>query len=272
MFRPSKVLAKIRAGQVARVCNLPNFLPFFPRMAAHFGYDAVWVDGEHRPFDVKEAQSLIAYHHLADIDCLWRPPTFEKGALYRLLEDGASGLMIPHVSTPEKAQALVQAVKFPPLGDRGLDGSGLDGDFYVNMSSSYPKDANRETYLVVQIETPQALENVDEIAATPGVDVLFLGPGDMSLRLNCSPSVNDPEMKEAQKKVAAAAKKHGKAWGRPVGTAADVKTIVDLGAQLVVLGGAFLAIYDHLAQCGGQLEELLGSSPASAAPLTGKTY
>ena len=65
MFRRSKVLAKLRAGQVARVCNLPNYLPFFPRMAAHFGYDAVWVDNEHRPFDVKDAQSLIAYHHLA---------------------------------------------------------------------------------------------------------------------------------------------------------------------------------------------------------------
>ncbi len=248
MFRPSKVLAKLRAGQVARVCNLPNFLPFFPRMAAHFGYDAVWVDGEHRPFDVKEAQTLIAYHHLADIDCLWRP------------------------STVEKAQALVQATKFPPLGDRGLDGSGLDGDFYVNLPASYPQDANKETYLVVQIETPQALENVDAIAATPGVEVLFLGPGDMSLRLNCSPSVNDPEMMAAQKKVAAAAKKHGKAWGRPVGKPEDARTIIDLGAQLVSYGGAFLAIYDHLAQCGAQFDEILGAAPATGTGLSGKTY
>lgn len=272
MFRPSKVLAKLRAGQVARVCNLPNFLPFFPRMAAQFGYDAVWVDGEHRPFDAKEAQTLIAYHHLAGIDCLWRPSTVEKGQLYRLLEDGAAGLMIPHVSTMEKAQALVQATKFPPLGDRGLDGSGLDGDFYVNLPASYPQDANRETYLVVQIETPQALENVDAIAATPGVEVLFLGPGDMSLRLNCSPSVNDPEMMAAQKKVAAAAKKHGKAWGRPVGRPEDAKTIIDLGAQLVSYGGAFLAIYDHLAQCGAQFDEILGAAPATATGPSGKTY
>ena len=110
------------------------------------------------------------------------------------------------------------------------------------------------------------------IAATPGVDVLFLGPGDMSLRLNCSASVNDPDMMEAQRKIAAAAKKHGKAWGRPVGTQQDAKTIVDMGAQLVVLGGAFLAIYDHLAQCGGQLDEILGASPAGSGALTGKTY
>jgi len=258
-MRHSKVLAKIRAGKVARVCNFANFLPFVPRLAASAGYDGIWVDGEHRPFDVREAQSLIAYHHLADIDCMWRPPTTEKGLLYRLLEDGASGLMIPHVSTVEKAQQLVQATKFPPLGDRGLDGSGLDGDFYVNLPPTYPQDANRETFLVVQIETPLALENVEAIAAVPGVDVLFLGPGDMSLRLGCSPSVNDPQMMAAQKKVAAAAKKHGKAWGRPAGTAADAKVIVELGAQLVAYGSIHWAIVRHLKECQADFDQMLGT-------------
>ena len=258
-MRRSKVLAKIRAGKVARVCSLTHFLPFFPKMAAHFQFDGVWVDGEHRPFDPREAQTLMAYHHLADVDCLWRPPTLEKTLLYRFLEDGAAGLMIPHVSTPEKAQQLVQAVKFPPLGDRGLDGSGLDGNFYLNLPATYPQDANRETFLVVQIETPQALENVEAIAAVPGVDVLFLGPGDMSLRLGCSPAVNDPKMMDAQKRIAAAAKKHGKAWGRPVGTAEDAKVIIDLGAQLVAFGSMHWAIFRHLQACQDDFNKLLGT-------------
>jgi len=257
-MRSSKVLAKIRAGQVARICSLTHFLQFFPRLAAECRYDGIWVDNEHRAFEPREAQSLIAYHHLADIDCLWRPHTTEKGALYRLLEDGASGLMIPHVSTVERAQQLVQATKFPPLGDRGLDGSGLDGDFYVNLPASYPQDANRETFLVVQIETPQALENVEAIAAVPGVDMLFLGPGDMSLRLGCSPGVNDPQMMDAQEKIAAAAKKHGKAWGRPVGSAEDAKVIIDLGAQLVVLGSMHRALVQHLGESAEQFDAALG--------------
>ena len=256
-MRRSKVLAKLRAGKVARICSVTNYLPFFPAMAAHFGYDGVWVDGEHRPFDTREAQALIAFHHLADIDCMWRPPTLEKTLLYRLLEDGAAGLLIPHVSTPDRAQQLVQAVKFPPLGDRGLDGSGLDGNFYINLPATYPQDANRETFLAVQIETPQALENVEAIAAVPGVDVIFLGPGDLSLRMNCAPAVNDPQMMAAQKTIAAAARKHGKAWGRPVGTVEDAKTIVDLGAQLVVYGSAYWAISRHLQQCQAQLDKLL---------------
>lgn len=257
-MRRSKVLAKLRAGKVARICSVTNYLPFFPKMAAHFGYDGIWVDGEHRPFDAREAQAFIAFHHLADIDCMWRPPTLEKTLLYRLLEDGAAGLMIPHVSTPEKARQLVQAVKFPPLGDRGLDGSGLDGDFYINLPTTYSQDANRETFLAVQIETPQALDNVEAIAAVPGVDVIFLGPGDLSLRMNCTPAVNDPQMMAAQMKIAAAAKKHGKAWGRPVGAVEDAKTIVDLGAQLVVYGSTHWAIFRHLEQCQLQLDKLLG--------------
>jgi 4-hydroxy-2-oxoheptanedioate aldolase len=259
-MRRSKVLAKIRAGKVARVCSTAYFLPFFPKVAAHAGFDGVWVDNEHRPFDPREVQALLAFHHLADIDCLWRPPTLEKTALYRLLEDGAAGLMIPHVSTVERARALVEATKFPPLGDRGLDGSGLDGDFFINLPATYPADANRETFLVVQIETPQALENVDAIAAVPGVDVLFLGPGDLSLRLGCSPSVNDPKTMAAQEKIAAAAKRHGKVWGRPVGTPDDAKVILGQGAQLVVMGSPFFAILRHLRETGAQFDALLGEN------------
>lgn len=257
-MRRSKVLAKIRAGKVARVCSTGYFMPFFPKMAAHHGYDGVWVDGEHRPFDPREAQCFLAHHHLADIDCIWRPPTLEKTALYRLLEDGAAGLMIPHVSTVERARALVEATKFPPLGDRGLDGSSVDGNFYVDLPPTYPADANRETFLVVQIETPLALENVDAIAALPGVDVLFVGPGDLSLRLNCSPAVTDPKIMAAQEKVAAAARKHGKAWGRPVGTPEDAKRIIDMGAQFVAMGSPFIAILRHLEESAAQFDEVLG--------------
>ena len=75
-----------------------------------------------------QVQALLAYSHTFDIDVLVRPPTREKVALYRYLEDGAAGLLIPHVSTPEKAEELATAVKFPPLGERGIDNGGLDAD------------------------------------------------------------------------------------------------------------------------------------------------
>ncbi len=272
MFRPSKILAKLRAGKVARVCCTGSPLAMFPALAAHFHYDGIWVDGEHRVWDPREVETMIARHHAADIDCLWRPPTKEKSALYRLLEDGAAGLMIPHVGTADEARALVQAVKFPPLGDRGFCGGGRDAQFWVGAPKDYLAQANRETFLTVQIETPQSVENVDAIAAVPGVDVLFLGPGDMSLRLGCTPEVNDPQMMVVQQTIAAAARKHGKAWGRPVGSAEAARTIIDLGAQLVVLGSEFGALHKHLSECADQFDALLNEVSGAPGIRAGKTY
>ncbi len=244
-------------------------------MAAHFHYDGVWVDAEHRAWEAREVDAMIGRHHAADIDCLWRPPTKEKNALYRLLEDGATGLMIPHVSTPEHARALVQAVKFPPLGDRGFDGAGRDTAFWFGAPKDYVAQANRETFLVVQIETQEALDHVDAIAAVPGVDILFIGPGDISLRLGCTPGVSDPLMLEAQKKVAAATRQHGKAWGRPAGTAGEARVLIELGAQLVSMGGEFGALHRQFSECSAHFDEVLGEVSGAPAPsplATGKTY
>lgn len=226
-------------------------------MAAAFRYDGIWVDAEHRVWDPGETAAMLALHHLADIDGLWRPANTEKACLYRLLEDGATGLMIPHVSTPQRAQELVQAVRFPPLGDRGLDGTGVDADFGVGGCPDYTDHVNRETFLVVQIETPQALDNVEAIAAVPGLNVLFLGPGDLSLRLGCSPAVDDPVMLDAQRRIAAAARQHGLAWGRPVGNAEDARAVIDLGGQLVAFGNDYWAIHQHLGHCAAQLDTIL---------------
>lgn len=262
-MRHSKVLAKIRAGQVARICCTGSPIAFFAAIAAHLRYDGIWMDAEHRVWDPREVETAIGRHHAADIDCIWRPPTKEKNALYRLLEDGATGLMIPHVGSAENARALVNAMKFPPLGDRGFCGGGRDASYWIGKPADYIEQANRETFLVAQIETPQALENVDAIAAVPGVDVLFLGPGDMSIRLGCTPGVNDPAMMESQQKIAAAARRHGKAWGRPVGSAADAKTIIEMGAQFVVHGSEFGALHQHLSQCAAEFDEVLGLHAAT---------
>lgn len=272
-MRRSKILAKIRAGKVARIFSIGSPLGMAPAMAAHFHYDGVWVDAEHRAWEAREADAMIGRHHAADIDCLWRPPTKEKNALYRLLEDGATGLMIPHVSTPEQARLLVQAMKFPPLGDRGFDGAGRDASFWVGAPKDYVAQANRETFLVVQIETQEALDNAEAIAAVPGVDMLFIGPGDLSLRLGCAPGVSDPLMLEVQKKVAAAARKHGKAWGRPVGTPADARVIIQLGAQLVSMGSEFGALHQQFSDCSAQFDAVLDevSGQPAKAP-AGKTY
>lgn len=226
------------------MCALGHYIPSYVKHAAHFGYDCIWLDLEHRSLETRELQALLAMGHLFDIDIMVRVPTLEKTQLYRYLEEGATGIMVPHVSTPEKAEMLVEAVKFPPIGDRGLDGAGFDADFLTGDSALFPQQANSETFLVVQIETPQAVENVEAIAAVNGVDALFVGPGDLGLRLQHT----DPgwTLEDAFERTAAACRTHGKAWGTPVGTVEALQQRRAQGGQLLAHGGDFMAVMNML--------------------------
>lgn len=236
------------------MCSLGHYMPAFVKHAATYGFDCIWLDMEHRLIDDRQVQALLAYCHLFDIDCMVRPSTTERGRLYRYLEDGAAGLMIPHVSTPELAAALVEAVKFPPVGNRGLDGAGLDAEFYHQPTDEYVDAANRETFLVVQIETPLALENVDAIASTPGVDGMFVGPGDLSMRLKRGKL--DLGLDDCLRCVAESAKRYHKAWGLPVSSSEQLQHMTDMGAQLVARGGDFGAVMQELRNCADEFADL----------------
>src|SRR5262245_7665037 len=126
IMRRSKMLEKFRKGGFARVCALGHFLPFYVRYAAEFKYDGIWLDLEHRAMNPSDVQSLISFCKYNDIDCMVRPPTREATFLYRYLEDGASGFLVPLVSDAQSAYNLVQAIKFSPIGNRGMDGAGFD--------------------------------------------------------------------------------------------------------------------------------------------------
>ncbi len=253
-MRRSRTRAKLANNEIVRICGLGHFIPAFIRHAAHFGFDCIWLDLEHRNMGDREVQSLLALFHLYDIDCMLRAPTTEKTKLYRYLEDGATGLMIPHVSTVAQATELVQAVKFPPIGNRGIDAAGLDCDFSLPDHLEYIKEVNQETFLIVQIETPEAVENADAIAAIEGIDGIFLGPGDLGIRLaHAGPDAMTLE--EATNKVAAAAAAHGKAWGRPAGTEL-LGELHGQGARLLAHGGDFGAVLTHLQECVSHFEDL----------------
>ena len=203
----------------------------------------------------REVQALLAYFHRFDIDCMLRAPTLEKTRLYRYMEDGATGLMIPHVSTAEKARMLVEAVKFPPIGDRGLDGAGMDCAFSL-PGDEYIEAANRETFLVVQIETPTAVENASEIAAVEGVDGLFIGPGDLGLRIRRTET--DLTLESAVEKTAAAAEQHGKAWGCPASSPDEVRKLYEQGARLIAYGGEFRTLMKMLDTNSAALKDVYG--------------
>ncbi len=260
-MRKSKVLAKLRSDKAARICSMGHFLPFFVRYAAHFHFDAIWLDLEHRAMADREIQALLTLCHLYDIDCMVRPPTLERNRLYRLLEDGAAGFLIPFASDAETARRVVEAVKFPPLGNRGLDGTGLDADFGLGSwekGSDYTQDANHETFVIAQIETPEAVVHAGEVAAVEGIDALYVGSADLGLRLDVKGGSADNGLDRAIEQVAEASRRHGKAWGVASGSLEAVTKYWQMGARVITWGGDF-GLRQVLRDCSGQLDSVLSS-------------
>jgi 2-keto-3-deoxy-L-rhamnonate aldolase RhmA len=210
--------------------------------------------------DTREIQTLLAFFHQFDLDCLLRPPTREKGQLYRYLEDGATGLMIPQVGDAQTARELVSRVKFPPMGDRGLEGYGFETRFGLDIRQTMQElveHANRETFLIVQIETPDGLANVEEIAAVDGVDGLYIGPYDLSIRMTDSFKDEHASFEAVFARVAAACRTNGKAWGSYALTPDDIRLQVRHGAQLLCLGADYRLLRRGLADSRAELDAIL---------------
>lgn len=236
-MRNSRTLRNIRDGKPVKICSMGTYNPAYVALASRAGYDCIWLDMEHRAWNPREIQALMPVFYQYDIDCMLRPPTRERAQLYRYLEDGATGLLMPHISSPELVADLVSATKFPPVGDRGLDGAGPDSDFLGMPPDEYVARTQDNTFLVIQIETPGAVEQVEQIASTPGLDGIFVGPGDLGLRYR---QAGTPEKLEtAIERVSAACKSAGIAWGMPTGNSEEVAKRRAQGAQLLAVGGEF---------------------------------
>jgi 4-hydroxy-2-oxoheptanedioate aldolase len=258
-MRKSKILAKLRAGQPVKLAMLGHFMPAFVAYAAHAGFDGLWFDLEHRAMDAREVQAMLAFFHLYDIDCVLRPATRDKAPLYRYLEDGVTGLMIPHVNDLASARDLVSKTKFPPVGDRGLEGRGLEGNFGLDTRQTRDvlvEHALRETFLALQIETPSGLADCEAIAALPGVDALYVGPSDYSVRARHVPETERVELADALRRVKAACDAHGKWWGSLPRSLDEAHELAAMGAQIMVWGSDVNFALQGLTQAGQELDQL----------------
>ena len=196
--------------------------PFIVHAFANAGFDFVYVDMEHGRFSLETAAGLIQTIRLTDIVPLVRVPDNQYHLIARVLDAGARGVMIPRVETREQAEKAVQAVRYPPLGQRGLAVARGHNDYKRQDSIVFSQEANRENLVIVQIESKQAVECVDEIVSVPGVDIALIGPGDLSQSLGITLKMDHPDMVAAIEKVIAACKRHDVIVGLHVG---DLKAI-----------------------------------------------
>lgn len=209
----SKVLEKMRAGKKAISYKINLGCPRSVEIAAMSGFDAVWICQEHVPTDqfVMEAQILAAKAHGAD--CIVRVAKGSYSDYIRPLEADAAGIMIPHLMSYEEAKEIVNTVRFHPLGRRPVDGGNADGLFCKFEFKEYIKFMNENRLVIVQIEDPEPLSELDKICQLDGIDMIFFGPGDFSHAIGHPAEFDHPEIHRVRKLIVETAHKYGKFAG-----------------------------------------------------------
>ncbi len=224
------VKKKFAAGEpvFAITITLPN--AEVAAQAAQLGFDYLWIEMEHSPITLETLRNMVLATRGAPAVPFARVPVNELWTAKRVLDMGVHGVMFPFTSTPELARQAAAACRYPPAGRRG-SGAGLTM-FTWPGSGSYYDSADRNIVVITIIEEARAVECVDEIAATPGVDALFIGTSDLAFSLGLRGKQEDPKLQAALDKVVAAASKHGKPVGCPAGTPEQVERRLQQGFRL----------------------------------------
>lgn len=258
----SRILGRLRTGQQVSVFKANLSDPRVVEIAGLVGVDAVWLCNEHVPSDWLAMENQIRAARLHGIDALVRVSRGSYSDYIRPLEAGAAGIIVPHVESADEARRIVSWTRFHPIGQRAIDGGNVDGQFCLMPVHEYIRLSNEERVIILQIESPAALAAVDEIAAVPGFDGLLFGPGDFSHRIGKVDQMDAPEVVNARRLVAAAARRHGKFAMAP-GLIAPYKELVAEGYRVFGVGADVLAVAEHL-QHG--LHSIAETPPLPAPP------
>ena len=195
--------------------------------AANLGFDFLWIEMEHSPITLETLRHMVLATRGLKAIPLARVPVNELWTAKRVLDAGVLGVIFPFTSTPELARRAVAACKYPPAGRRG-SGAGL-ATFRWPAPESYYEFSDRNVLVIVNIEEVEALENIDAIAATPGIDVIFIGTSDLSFSLGLRGQKDHPTVHNAVAKIVAAAKKHNKVLGAVTGNPDEIKKYIKEG-------------------------------------------
>ena len=243
-MRKSRVLRQIAAGKVATCVKLNLSDPRNAEIAAMCGFDCVWIDMEHVPNNMSCVEDAVRAAKIWDVDVLTRVSKGCYSDIVRPLEGDSTGVMVPHLMSLEEAKQIVYYTKFHPIGRRALDGGNADGKYCLVDSKDYIKEANEQRFVVVQIEDPEPLAELEEICALPGIDMIFFGPADFTQGLGDPCNFANPEVDRVRRLIAKTARKYGKFAGT-VGGAGNFDELVAMGYTFISTGADVVALFTY---------------------------
>ena len=224
----SPLRVRIRSGEKLLGCFLTWPAAGAVELFALAGLDFTVIDVEHGFHDIESIENLVRAGDAASTAVIVRPPRFDSDVASRSLDAGAAGVLVPRVDGSASAKTAVDGVKFAPEGRRGLGGVRANR-YGTQPLAEFVRESNERTIVAVQIETPGALDDVGSIAAVPGVDVLFVGPNDLTQALGIPGRTDDRRYRDALEKIASAARDNGRAAGIMLGRREQIPELVELG-------------------------------------------
>ncbi len=240
-MRESRVLRKLRAGEVAFCTKLNLADSRVAEIAAMSGFDCLWTCLEHigNDYNVIEKQVLAGKAYDCDVVCRVAKGCYSD--YIKPFEADATGIMVPHLMSLDEARETVRMTRFHPIGRRPLDGGNADGKYCQVPLKDYLLQSNAQRFIIFQIEDPEPLDCLEEIAALDGYDILFFGPGDFSHSLGDPGNFANPILIETRERIAKTARKYGKFAGT-VASLDNYREIIDLGYQFIAIGADVLML------------------------------
>jgi 4-hydroxy-2-oxoheptanedioate aldolase len=232
-MKNSIVKNKLKNGEPVYTIKVAYQDPALYELVGRIGFDCIWICNEHIGINPSNMDSIIRACRASEIDAMVRTKPGSHRDLIQPLEMGANGLMLPRVKNADEVRAVIDECKFPPLGMRGIDGISADADFGLLSLKDYMRHANENTFLMVQIENVEVIDYIEEIASIDGVDILFVGPADISLSMGCPGEFDHPRIREVSRKVVAACNKYGKTAGIPCGSTDKINYYLDMGFRFL---------------------------------------
>ena len=252
-MRPSRVLRKLGEGKTA-LCVKTNLNDRRNiELAAMCGFDCIWIDMEHVPNGIDCVEQAVMAAKIYDCDILTRISRGGYSDYIRPLEADSAGIMVPHVMSLKDAEYIQHYTKFHPIGRRPLDGGNADAKYCLVDCADYMKQANEQRFVVIQIEDPEPLEELEQICSLPGIDMIFFGPADFSQGAGIPCDWTNPLIEKTRLDVARTARKHGKHAGT-VGGIKDFGRLTDMGYNFISVGADVLGLADYytniVKECG----------------------
>jgi 2-keto-3-deoxy-L-rhamnonate aldolase RhmA len=238
---PNHALRQLRAGKLAIGMGVNQARTVgIATMAKTAGFDWLFIDSEHGSLDGDTVAQIATASLAAGVTPIVRVAGFEHWHASRMLDNGAQGIVFPHVDSSQDAQRVANACRYPPIGKRSMGGALAQLGFASMPVGEAARLVNEETLVVVMIESPQGVANCEEIAAVKGVDALLIGTNDLCFEMGIPGQFNDPRVAEAYRKVIAACRKHGKFPGMGgMYTPELLERHIAMGVQLILSGSDF---------------------------------